>query len=97
MDIDLRSIEVTDNPDENRFEAHVGEQLAVLDYRRAGEKLILTHTEVPPAAREQGVGSKVVKAALDEARSKGVQVVPHCPFVQHYIEEHPEYQSLIAE
>lgn len=97
MNIDLSSIEVTDNPDENRFEAPVGEELAVLDYRRSGEKLILTHTEVPPAVREQGVGSKVVKAALDEARSQNLQVVPRCPFVQHYIEEHPEYEALVAE
>ena len=97
MDIDLGSIEVTDNPDKNRFEAPVGDQMAVLDYRRLGEKLILTHTEVPSAAREQGVGSEVVKTALDEARSRGLEVVPRCPFVRHYIDEHPEYEALVAE
>lgn len=96
MDVDLSTIDVTDNPDENRFEAPVGDQLAVLDYQERGETLVLTHTEVPTAAHDQGVGSKIVKAALDDAQSQGLQVEPRCPFVQRYIDEHPEYESLVA-
>jgi predicted GNAT family acetyltransferase len=96
MDVDLSNVEVTNNAGENRFEAPVEGQMAVLDYHWRGDELVLTHTEVPPAARGEGVGGKVVKAALEEARSRGLQVVPRCPFVRRYVEEHPEYEALVA-
>ena len=97
MDVDLDNVEVTDNAGENRFEASVKGQMAVLDYQQRKDELVLTHTEVPSAARGQGVGGKIVKAALEEARSRGLQVVPRCPFVGRYIEEHPEYEALVAQ
>jgi predicted GNAT family acetyltransferase len=52
---------------------------------------------VNPEAGESGLGSRLVRAALDDVRGKGLQVVPLCPFVRGWIERHPDYADLVAE
>jgi uncharacterized protein len=90
------AVEVRDNPAESRFEAAVGGALAVAEYRREGDRLAFTHTVVPPELEGQGVASALIRAALAQARERGLRVVPHCSFVAAYIERHPETQDLLA-
>lgn len=63
---------------------------AVLEYTLDGDTATFTHTGVPEAAEGQGVGSALVRGALDAAREKGWTVVPQCPFVASYVERHPD-------
>jgi len=86
---------VIDNTAEHRFEAEVNGELAVAQYRLEGNKLVLTHTEVPPALRGQGIAQALAKAALQSAREKNRRVEPVCPFMSAYIKRHPEYQDLV--
>ena len=65
-----------------------------IGFGRGGSRF--THTEVPDALEGRGIGKRLVKAALDDARAQGLKVVPVCPFVKHYIENHPETQDLLA-
>jgi predicted GNAT family acetyltransferase len=58
--------------------------------------MTLNHTETPVAARGRGLASRLVAAVLDEARSRGLKVVPRCPFVTAYLAKHPEYRDLLA-
>ncbi len=88
--------DVTDNRAEYEFELVVGGHRAVAAYQMEGDTIVFTHTVVPPAIEGRGVGSKLIKAALDSARDRGLKVVPQCPFVRAYIERHPEYRSLVA-
>ena len=88
--------EVTNNEAERRYELEVDGALAIAEYRLRPGQISFTHTEVPDALEGQGVGSRLVKAALDDARAKGLTVVPACPLVKHYIEKHPEYGDLLA-
>ena len=88
---------VRDNADQNRFELEVDGKTAVLQYMRRGETLYLTHTEVPPELEGKGIGSRIVKHALEDARSRGVKVAPWCPFVRAYIDRHPDYKPLVLE
>ena len=88
---------VRDNPDQSRFELDVDGRTAVLQYMQRDGTLYLTHTEVPPELEGQGIGGRIVKHALDEAKSRGVKVAPWCPFVRAYIERHPEYKPLVLE
>ena len=47
---------------------------------------------VDPAFEGQGVGSALVRHALDQILAGGTRkVVPVCPFVKRYIRRHPEY------
>ena len=59
--------------------------------------LDLQHTVVPEVARGQGVGESLVRAAMDHAREQGVQVIPSCPFVQSWLDEHPEARDLVQD
>lgn len=88
--------EVRNNEAERRFELEVDGELAIAEYRLRPGEISFTHTEVPDALEGRGVGSRLVKVALDEARSKGLKVVPVCPFVKHYIDKHSEYRDLLA-
>ena len=45
----------------------------------------------------QGLGSELVRAALDDIRTRGLEIVPRCPFVRRYLERHPEYADLVAD
>jgi uncharacterized protein len=74
-----------------------GDAIAFVEYQRAGDRIILIHTEVPEALSGQGVGSKLVAGVLDQIRSEGVKVVAQCEFVSAFIRRHPGYQSLEAQ
>ena len=87
--------EVTNNEAEKRFEARVEDELAVAEYTRRGDTLTFTHTEVPSALQDQGVGTALVRGALAQVRAQNLSVVPQCPFVAAFIDEHPEFQSLL--
>lgn len=89
---------MTDNAEASRFEAHLhGELAAVLDYRRRPGVWVLVHTEVLPQAEGHGLGSAIVRYALDTIRSVGERLVPQCPFVAAYLERHPEDADLVAD
>jgi uncharacterized protein len=87
---------VTDNRAEHEFELVVDGHRAIAAYQLEEGKIVFTHTIVPKAIEGRGVASKLIKAALDSARDRGLRVVPLCPFVKAYIERHPEYQALVA-
>jgi uncharacterized protein len=87
---------VRDNPDQNRFELHIGEHTAISTYRRSPGIVTFIHTEVPEALAGKGVGSQLVRGALDLVRASGDKVVANCPFVAKFIANHPEYQDLLA-
>jgi len=54
------------------------------------------HTEVDEAVEGTGVGSQLVRVALDDLRVRGVGLVPVCPFVAAYLRRHPEYGDLVG-
>lgn len=88
--------EVEDNRAEHEFELAVDGERAVAAYQLEGDTIVFTHTKVPQRLEGRGVGSKLVRGALDAARDRGLRVVPQCPFVKAYIERHSEYRDLLA-
>ncbi|MFC5753975.1 GNAT family N-acetyltransferase [Actinomadura rugatobispora] len=90
------SKEVTDNAEAKRYEVRVdGEPAGFAEYRLRPGKIVFTHTEVDGAFGGQGVGGALARGALDDARAKGLAVVPLCPFIKGWIEKHPDYQDLV--
>jgi uncharacterized protein len=88
-------VEARNNEKENRFEIEVDGKVAATWYRRHGDKIIFTHTEVPPELEGHGVGGALARAALTYARKEGLRVVPLCPFVAAFIKRHTEFQDLV--
>ena len=94
---DRPELAVRDVPGEDRYEIREGERvLGIAAYRRRGDVTVFVHTEVDPGAGRSGVGSTLVRAALDDVRARGGSVVPRCPFVRGWIERHQEYADLVA-
>ena len=93
----IKPEDVRNNEAENRFEVELNGQLAQTQYIRRGQKILFTHTEVPPALEGQGVGNALARASLDYAKREGLRVVPLCPFVASFIKRHKEYQSLVED
>ena len=89
--------EVKDNRQESRFELEAGGATAIAAYRLSeGGRIVFTHTEVPQALEGQGIGSALIRGALEHVRAEGLKVVPACSFVRGWIERHPEAQDLLA-
>ncbi|WP_458760949.1 GNAT family N-acetyltransferase [Afipia sp. TerB] len=86
--------EVHDNTAEHRFELEAEGHIAMAYYDLSGDVVTFTHTEVPPELGGKGIGSKLVRGALDQVRGRKMRVVARCPFVKAYIEKHPDYADL---
>jgi predicted GNAT family acetyltransferase len=89
---------VRDNPARERYEVTSDGELAGFTVYRSRPGLIaFMHTEIEPEFEGHGVGSVLVRDALEDARRKGMDVLPFCPFVNAYIERHREYVDLVPE
>jgi hypothetical protein len=87
--------EVVNNKAHHRYELIVDGHLAASYYAISGNVITFIHTEVPPELGGKGIGSKLIKGALDQVRAEGLKVIAQCPFVKAYIEKHPDYADLL--
>jgi uncharacterized protein len=88
---------VRDNPAETRYEIYDGDQLAGFsEYRLTGSHIAFTHTQVDPAFGGRGLARRLVDEELDDARRRGLAVLPFCPYVRKVIAQNPEqYLDLV--
>jgi predicted GNAT family acetyltransferase len=87
---------IRDNREEHRFEADLGDgSLAIAAYNLLTNKIVFTHTEVPPAHEGKGIGGALARFALRSARERQLQVIPACTFFAAYIKRHSEVQDLL--
>lgn len=91
-----QSSAVRDNAARSRFELETDGITVFMNYRMSGNAIALDHTETPVAARGRGLASRLVQGVLDNVRSRGLKIVPRCPFVVAYLAKHPEYRDLVA-
>jgi uncharacterized protein len=87
---------VVDDTEHSRFEIRVGDQLAgFVQYHRRGDLIAFVHTEIDERYEGRGLAGRLIAHALDAARAEGLAVLPFCPFVRDYINEHREYLDLV--
>jgi uncharacterized protein len=89
--------EVVENPAAHRFEIVVdGKVAGFSEYHDRGGRRAFMHTEVDPSYEGQGLASRLVRFELDDARRRGMSVLPYCPFVRAFIDGHREdYLDLV--
>jgi uncharacterized protein len=92
----VENLTVVNNEAEQRYEAMVEGSLAVAEYRRRGNEIVFHHTEVPVSLRGKGVGTVLVREALEDVRARVLTIRSECWFVSAYIARHPEYLSLMS-
>ncbi len=90
-------VEVVLNKAASRYEAMIDGEVAFVAYEEEpGNRLVLTHTEVPEALAGRGIAAQLARTALDDARVRKLTVVPQCAYVASYVKRHPEYEDLLA-
>jgi uncharacterized protein len=94
MAVDLEKLEVTQNPDEHRFEAWIDGKLSKLDYIEDGRNFVITHVGVQPEFRGHGIAGRITQVGLEYAKERSLRVVPMCSYAAAYIRRHPEYAEL---
>lgn len=91
----MSDIVIADNPEQKRWEARDGDEVVgFAEYILTDELAVFPHTVVHREG--EGIGGKIVRAALDAVRAEGTRkVMPQCPFVKSWIQKHPEYADLV--
>ena len=85
-----------DDTAHNRFDLfRDGDNVGLIDYRLRDSVIHLTHTFIDPEKRERGLAASFVQMVLDSLRGGDLRLVPDCPFVAHWLTEHPEYNDLL--
>src|SRR5436309_2040917 len=87
---------VLNNEAESRFEARVGWRVATLTYHRRDDLMVYVRTAIPPPLEGHGLGDRLARAALEDARAQALTVIPLCSCVSGYIHRHPEFLALVA-
>lgn len=81
----------------HRFEiTYDGNVVGFTSFREVDDTRVFLHTEIDSSVEGKGLGSKLIRAALDQTRADGMRVDPQCPFVRSFIERHEEYVDLLA-
>jgi uncharacterized protein len=87
---------VVERPESGLFELDFPGGRAFAVYRSDGDRILVTHTEVPPAFNGRGIGSHLAEGIFKIARASGRRVVPRCSFVAAWAHRHPDYADLLA-
>ena len=98
---DKAAVSIVDNTERSRFEARddSGVVAGFTEYRPSSdntEVLVFPHTVVDDAFEGQGVGSALVRGAMEQVRDAGKKVRPDCPFVAGWLDKHPDFADLRA-
>jgi predicted GNAT family acetyltransferase len=87
--------DIVNNKAQQRYELAVEGHIAATYYKVEDNVITFIHTEVPPELGGKGIGSKLIRGALDQVRADGFKVIAQCPFVKAFIEKNADYQDLL--
>jgi len=91
------TLRILDDAAARRYVAQdAGDLAGFIDYGVRIDRIALIHTEVLPAYKGRGIGERLVRFALDDARRRSLRVIPICPYVRAFVERHPEVQDIVV-
>ena len=92
---DLINIEQNDKTFDLFYDA---EKAGFLEYNKNKEGILeITHTEVDPEFGGKGLGTELVKAAVEDAQMNNLKILSLCPYAKKVIEKTPEFKDLLVE
>ncbi|MER7048614.1 GNAT family N-acetyltransferase [Streptomyces jumonjinensis] len=93
--------QVVDRPEKSRYEILAGddgtETAGFAEYFLAEDEIAFIHTETDPRFAGRGLAGRLARGALEDARARGLRVLPYCPFIRGWIRKHPEYADRVPE
>lgn len=90
MDLDIQ------HEEGKRYYIQLEGEQAELVYSESGRTRDFRHTYVPEALRGRKIAEKLVSHALDDTMRNGYKLIATCPFVERFVQSHPEYQKGLA-
>ncbi len=73
------------------------ERVAELTYTMPSpDKMIIDHTEVDASLKGKNIGSRLVEAAVQFARSQSMRIIPLCPFANAMFRKKRDYDDVLA-
>ena len=94
----MENYKLIDNVALHQYEFRIGDLIPRIEYiKTKNGEIYLTHTEVPSALEGKGVGSSLVRLALEDIERQQLRLVPLCPFVAGYVQKQPEWKRLVME
>jgi len=91
----MTDADIRDNPGAHRYELPVGSETAVVIYNLSGQNLMITETLVPVPLEGQGLATRLAKHVINDARDRGLLILPVCPFFAAYFQKHPEHADVV--
>jgi predicted GNAT family acetyltransferase len=91
-------IEAADAPERDRYEISIdGDVVGFTAYGARPGLIAFIHTEVDERLQGRGLADRLIRFALEDARARGLAVLPFCPFVKAFIERHREFEALVPD
>lgn len=87
--------DIHDNAELKRYELPVEGQIAVVTYNLSPPNLMITETLVPEALEGRGIASRLARHVIDDARARGLVILPVCPFFSAFFQKHPEHSDVV--
>ena len=93
---ELEALPLSDEEESRQFVMRVGGHRVRMEYDRTPDRIFLTHLLVPPAVEGEGVSEALTEKVLAWVESRGMKLVPYCPFVKTYLRRHTAWQRLLV-
>jgi hypothetical protein len=87
--------ELRDNVAAGRFEMDERGQTVFANYRRADDRLIISHVEAPPVLRGSGAAGRLMELLVGRARAEGRKITPLCSYAAAWLSRRPEHADLL--
>ena len=85
------------NVSQSQFEMHIDDQIAFVEYYLDGNKIHLTHTEVPESLQGKGIGSQLIEQTLQYIKKNHLVLIPLCSFVANYVNNNSQWHNILSE
>jgi predicted GNAT family acetyltransferase len=66
------------------------------DYRLEPGVIVIDHVEAPPPLRGTGASGRFMRALAEDARARGLRILPLCGYAATWLSRHADYRDLIA-
>lgn len=88
-------IEIKFEVENYRSAAYDGDKLVgMAEFSVANDVWTITHTETDPNYGGQGIGKRLIKCLVLEARASRVKIVPLCSFAAKEFEKNSDYMDV---
>ncbi len=91
----LKTVPITDNAEDKRFELEVEGKTVFADYSLDGDTLRIHYVEAPPELRGSGAAGRLMEGIAQLAQDNHYKIVPICGYAAAWLRRHSEYHSLL--